>query len=146
MYDLSNRKRKSHEKRRVERTRGKKRKEKELKTSDERVEESRERETGEGEGEKRRRKHGEGRMTKLNYKSYELAALEPSPPTVLPLFRHSISTHPTAIGVASLPFSLHFYYDEPSSSLSRAFFALYILFITPLSSLSLLQLALFLLP
>lgn len=83
-------------------------------------------------------------MTKLNYKSYELAALQPSPPAVLP--SPAVTFYPSSPALlpstalfrltplmpysVSLPFSLHFYYDEPSSPLSSAFSALYHLLVT----------------
>lgn len=68
-------------------------------------------------------------MTKLNYKSYELAALQ----TFSPLLFLSLLLAPSAalfrltpptLYLVSLPFSLHFYYDEPSGPLLSASFAL----------------------
>lgn len=70
-------------------------------------------------------------MTKLNYKSYELAALSslllrPFLPPPATLFRLT----PLVPYSVSLPFSLHFYYDEPSSPLFRASSALCLLLVT----------------
>lgn len=135
VYDPSGRKRKSHEWRREKRTKRYRReregREEERESERERRGEraKRKRETGRTgereqarERERRRRKHGEGRMTKLNYKSYELAALQPSPPAVLPspsatsasssppsspnspFYLRSISTHPTDAILGFSPF------------------------------------------
>lgn len=132
VYDPSGRKRKSHEWRREKRTKRYRReregreeeRESERETWGEGKEKARDRENGREsrpERERRRRKHGEGRMTKLNYKSYELAALQPSPPAVLPspsatsasssppqaltpFYLRSISTHPTDAILGFSPF------------------------------------------
>lgn len=133
VYDPSGRKRKSHEWRREKRTKRYRReregregreeeRESERETWGESKEKARDQENGREsmpERERRRRKHGEGRMTKLNYKSYELAALQPSPPAVLPsatsasssppqaltpFYLRSISTHPTDAILGFSPF------------------------------------------
>lgn len=128
VYDPSGRKRKSHEWRREKRTKryrrereGREEERKSEKANERRGERAKRKRESRPERERRRRKHGEGRMTKLNYKSYELAALQPSPPAVLPspsatsasssppqaltpFYLRSISTHPTDAILGFSPF------------------------------------------
>lgn len=79
MYDLSNRKRKNHERNDVMSDRERE----EKKKREKRKKEGKRKKGRERKREREGEREGEGRMTKLIYKSYELAAFEPSSPTVL---------------------------------------------------------------